>query len=193
MPGMDHAAVVLGELRKHWGWILAWGVVLVLAGLAGLGYEVVATVVTVEMIGGLLVALGLVEIVQAVKHRRWSGFFLFLVGGVLSVVAGLVLWRAPLAGMAALTLLMAGYFLVVGAFRAIGAISTRHPGWAWGALGGAVTVALGAMIASEWPASSLWVIGLYVSVSLLLQGLGYVMLAMAARRAPPPAGAAGAF
>jgi uncharacterized membrane protein HdeD (DUF308 family) len=188
---MDHAAVVLGELRRHWGWILAWGVVLLLAGLAGLGYEVVATVVTVEMIGGLLVALGLVEIVQAVKHLRWSGFFLFLVGGVLSVVAGLVLWRAPLAGMAALTLLMAGYFLVLGAFRAIGAISTRHPGWAWGALGGAVTVALGAMIASEWPASSLWVIGLYVSVSLLLQGLGYVMLAMAARRAPPSAGTAG--
>jgi uncharacterized membrane protein HdeD (DUF308 family) len=186
MPNVDHAAVVAGELRKHWGWLLAWGVVLVAVGFLSLGYELVTTVVTVDVVGLFLVVLGFVEVVQAFRHARWSGFFLFLLGGILSIVAGFLLWRAPLAGMALLTLVMASYFLVLGAFRTVGAISSRHPGWGWGALSGLVAFALGAMIWSEWPASSLWVIGLYVSIGILFQGWNYVMLAMIARRAPLP-------
>jgi uncharacterized membrane protein HdeD (DUF308 family) len=121
-----------------------------------------------------------------------SSFFLFLVGGLASLVAGILLWMRPLAGIAVLTLLMASYFLVVGSFRLVGSLVNRHPGWGWGAFSGAVAFALGAMIWAEWPASSVWAIGLYVSVSMLLQGWNYVMLAMVAKRAMPGQGAAAA-
>jgi len=185
MPNVDTAAAIAGELRKAWGWLLAWGILLVIGGLISLSYELVASAVTVDVIGLFLIALGLIEIVQAFRHQRWSGFFLFLIGGILSTVAGFLLWRSPLAGMAVLTLFMASYFMVLGAFRAIGAISTRHPGWGWGAFSGAVAFVLGAMIWSEWPASSLWVIGLYVAISMLFQGWNYIMLAMVAKSARP--------
>ncbi len=185
MPMVDTAAAVAGELRKAWGWLLTWGLLLILVGVIALSYEFLATAVAVDVIGLFLMALGVIELVQAFRHQRWQGFFLFLVGGIASMVAGFLLWRRPVVGMAVLTLMMASYFLVIGLFRALGALFTRHPGWGWGFFSGVVGIVLGVMIWSEWPSSSLWVIGMFVAISLIFQGWNYVMLALVARRATP--------
>jgi len=190
MTMVDTRAAVAGELRKAWGWLLGWGIILVVAGTAGLGYSFAVSVVTAIFVGGLLVAYGVMEVVQAFRHQRWSGFFLFLFGGILSIVAGGVIWTRPLAGLEVLTLLVASYFLVLGAFRVVGAVSSRHPGWGWGLFNGAVSVLLGLLIWNRWPASSLWVIGMFVSIDMILEGWNYVMLAIVARKgavavAPP--------
>ncbi len=175
-------AAVARELGKAWGWMLAWGIALVTAGVIGLGYGFAVSVVTTVFVGGLLVAYGVMEIVQAFRHRRWQGFFLFLFGGILSVVAGVVIWSSPLAGLAVLTLLVASYFLVLGVFRIVGAFSSRHPGWGWGLFNGAVSVLLGLLIWNGWPQSSTWVIGMFVAVDMIFQGWNYVMLALVARK-----------
>ena len=179
---VDTRAAVAGELRKAWGWLLAWGPLLVLAGVLGLGYSFAVSVVTTIFVGGLMVAYGLMEVVQAFRHQRWSGFFLFLFGGILSIVAGGVIWMRPLASLEVLTLLGASYFLVLGSFRMVGAVSSRHPGWGWGLFNGAVSVLLGLLIWNGWPSSSLWVIGMFVSIDMLFQGWNYVMLALVARK-----------
>jgi len=190
MVMVDTRAAVAGELKKAWGWLLAWGVILLFAGLAGLSYSVAVGVVTTIFIGGLLVVYGVVEIVQAFRHQKWSGFFLFLIGGLLSIVAGVLIWSRPLAGMEVLTLFMAAYFLVLGSFRSVGAISSRHPGWGWGLFNGLVSIVLGMMIWNRWPASSLWVIGLFVAIDMIFEGWNYIMLGFLARKgaqviAPP--------
>jgi uncharacterized membrane protein HdeD (DUF308 family) len=182
MTMVDTEAAVAGELRKAWGWLLAWGALLVVAGLAGLAYTVAVSVVTTIFVGGLMVVYGVMEVVQAFRHRRWSGFFLFLLGGILSIVAGGILWARPLAGMEILTLLVASYFLVLGVFRSVGAVSSRHPGWGWGIFNGAVSVLLGLLIWNGWPASSLWIIGMFVAIDMIFQGWNYWMLALIARR-----------
>lgn len=182
MVMVDTRAAVAGELKKAWGWLVAWGVILEVAGLAGLGYGVAVGVVTTIFIGGLMVVYGVVEIVQAFRHTRWSGFFLFLFGGLLSIVAGGIIWARPLAGLEVLTLLVAAYFLVLGSFRIVGALSSRHPGWGWGLFNGVVSVVLGTMIWNRWPASSLWVIGLFVAIDMIFQGWNYVMLGLLARK-----------
>jgi uncharacterized membrane protein HdeD (DUF308 family) len=150
--------------------------------MAGLGYAFAMSVVTTIFVGGLLVAYGVMEVVQAFRHQRWSGFFLFLFGGLLSIVAGGVIWTQPLLGLGVLTLLAASYFLVLGAFRVVGAVSSRHPGWGWGLGNGAVSVLLGLLIWNRRPASSLWVIGMFVAIDMIFQGWNYVMLALIARK-----------
>jgi uncharacterized membrane protein HdeD (DUF308 family) len=77
---------------------------------------------------------------------------------------------------------MASYFLVLGVFRSVGAISSRHPGWGWGLVNGLVSVALGVMIWSRWPFTSLWVIGLFVAIDMIFQGWNYILLAIVARK-----------
>lgn len=182
MSMVEAREAVAGEIRKAWGWLLAWGILLVVAGVAGLGYALALSVVTTIFVGGLLVAYGVVEVVQAFRHRRWSGFLLFLLGGLLSIVAGVLIWAQPLAGMEVLTLLAAAYFIVLGAFRSVVAVSSRHPGWVFGLLNGGVSVLLGLLIWNRWPASSLWIIGMFVAIDMIFQGWNYVMLALVARR-----------
>ncbi len=191
MTMAETRAAVAGELRKAWGWLLAWGILLVAAGVIGLGYQFAVSVVTTVFVAGLLVVYGVLEVIHAFRHQRWSGFFLFLLGGLLSIVAGVVLWTRPLAGMSVLTLVVASYFLVLGAFRVVGSVSSRHPGWGWGVFNGAISVLLGLLIWNGWPASSLWVIGMFVSIDMIFQGWNYVMLAMIARRGAALAAPAG--
>lgn len=185
MARVETSAAIAAELRKHWGWLLAWGLILEAAGVMGLGYTFAVSAVTTVFIGSLMVAYGLIEFFQAFRHRQWSGFFLYLVGGMLSILAGVIIWWRPLAGMEVLTLFVAGYFLVLGAFRSIGALSTRHPGWGWGFLSGAASLLLGVLVWNQWPQSSFWVIGLFVSIDMVFAGLNYVMLSILARRGLP--------
>jgi uncharacterized membrane protein HdeD (DUF308 family) len=190
MSMVEARGAVAGEIRKAWGWLLAWGILLVVGGVVALGYEFAMSVVTTVFVGGLLVAYGVVEVVQAFKHRRWSGFLLFLLGGLLSIAAGIAVWAQPLAAMSVITLMVAAYFIVLGAFRLVVAVSSRHPGWGWGLFNGAVSVLLGLLIWNRWPGSSLWVIGMFVAIDMIFQGWNYVMLALIARKgaaaiAPP--------
>ncbi len=182
MTNVTAQAAVAGELRKSWGWLMGWGVLLVVVGFIGLSYEFLATAVAVDVIGLFLLVQGVIELVQAFRHHKVSEFFLFLIGGLASLVAGVLLFMRPMAGLAVLTLLMASYFLVVGSFRLVGSIVNRRPGWGWGAFSGATGMLLGFLIWAEWPSSSVWAIGLFVAVSMIFQGWNYVMLAMIAKR-----------
>jgi uncharacterized membrane protein HdeD (DUF308 family) len=188
MAMVDTRPAILEELRKNWGWLLAWGILLEVLGIVGLGNLFAVTVATAFFVGLLMVAYGVVEVIQAFRHRRWSGFFLFFFGGLLSIVAGLVVIWNPMGGLAVLTLFVAMYFLALGVVRIVAVLSARHPGWGWGLLNGVVSVVLGVMIWNRWPASSLWIIGMFVCIDMILEGWNYVMLALVARKA----GAAGA-
>ena len=54
-------ARTLGSLSKHWGWMLALGILLVFPGLIGLYKSVVLTVVSFLLFGALLVAGGIAQ------------------------------------------------------------------------------------------------------------------------------------
>jgi uncharacterized membrane protein HdeD (DUF308 family) len=183
MPMVDTRAGILEELRKSWGWLLAWGVVLVTLGIVGSGNLFAVSVATTFLVGLLMVAYGVVEVIQAFRHRKWTGFFLFVIGGLISIVAGVTIWSNPVSGAAVLTLVAAMYFIALGTVRALGALSARHPAWGWGLANGIISVILGVMIWNRWPASSLWVIGLFVCIDMIFQGWNYIMMALVARRA----------
>ena len=64
-----------------------------------------------------------------------------------------------------------------------------HPrrGLTWLILDGIVNIVLAVMIWSQWPFSSLWIIGTLVGISILISGVSRLMLAMEANRALPGA------
>lgn len=55
-------------------------------------------------------------------------------------------------------------------------------------MGGLVTILLGTLILAEWPSSALWLIGLFIAIELLINGLSYVMFALTARQAAKQVG-----
>ena len=153
------------NLRQHGGWWLTVGMVMVL------------------VLGWLLVLSGFVESIYAFRVRRWGGFFLHRMGGILAIFIGLIVTH-PVAGALAWTLLFASFFIVIGICRLVMAISLKFPHWGWAVFDSLITVGLGILLWAEWPWSGLWFLGLAVGVSLILRGWSYVMFALAIRRLP---------
>ncbi|MCY1305571.1 hypothetical protein D9M70_553850 [compost metagenome] len=49
------------------------------------------------------------------------------------------------------------------------------------ALGGLVTLAAGLIIAAGWPVNSLWILGLFLAVDLVMQGLSLIAFGVLAK------------
>lgn len=171
-------------LRGHWLWFVILGVALVVLGFVALGSVVIASVATAVTLGVLIMLGGAGETVGAFWCRGWSGFFLHLLSGVLSVVIGMLFVRAPVDALLALTLLLTCFLLVGGVFKIVSALNYRFGAWVWSLAGGVVDVVLGVMIWQEWPASALWVIGLFVGINLVFRGVNWIALGMGLRSLP---------
>jgi uncharacterized membrane protein HdeD (DUF308 family) len=174
----------LHALRGNWYWFVILGVALVVLGLIAMGSAFIASLAVAVAIGTLLVLGGIVEALGAFWCRGWSGFFLHLLSGVLSIVVGLMFLRAPLNALLALTLLAACFLMVGGVFKIVAAVSYRFAAWGWPLASGVIDVLLGLLIWQDLPESALWVVGLYVGINLLFRGFNWIALGLAVRSLP---------
>src|SRR5689334_9854870 len=79
------------RVYKCWPWFLGLGVLLIAAGAIAVGsiyVQALTTFLLVTLFGCLLIAGGVVEVVNAFIVRTWRGFFLHLLAGVLHLVVG---------------------------------------------------------------------------------------------------------
>jgi uncharacterized membrane protein HdeD (DUF308 family) len=146
------------------------------------------TMATMVLIGWLLLVGGIVEAGHAFWRKKWGGFFVDLLTGILYVVVGFMIVANPGATAVTLTLLIAMFLMLGGIFRIVAALTMQFPHWGWLLLHGAVNLLLGIAIWRGWPWSALWVIGLFVGIDLIFNGWSLVMLGLAAKRLPAPAG-----
>ncbi len=159
------------------GWVVFAGIAMLVLGTAAVIYDVTATIVSVVLFGWLLVIAGVMQIVHAFQVRTWSGFFLYLLDGILRATVGTLLVVYPGSGALTLTLLLSFYFIVGGVFKTIGSIVL--------VASGLVSVALGVMLAMQWPRSGLWFIGFAVGLDLILYGWALLMFAAAIKKLSP--------
>jgi uncharacterized membrane protein HdeD (DUF308 family) len=189
LTGQPSVLTGIEHVRRNWGWFLALGILLIVLGTIGIGSSVLVTLASVYFFGWLLLASGILEIVNSFVSRRWSGFFLNLLAGVLEIVVGFLIVTNPVEAATQLTLLLAAFFMVGGIFRVGAAVSLQFPNWGWALLGGVVEFLLGIMIWERWPYDAVWFIGFCVALDLLFHGWGWVMFALAIRERAPSAAA----
>ena len=171
----------LEELHRHWALFLSVGVALMALGIVATLTAGLSTIVAVDFFGWILVIAGAGVTIHAFWAKRWSGFFLQLLSGLLYLVAGWMLATHGELSAIALTLVIAISFVVQGAFRIGAALSTRIDGWDGLLVSGIITLLLGLMIWNEWPLSGVWVIGLFVGIDMFFYGGWFVSLALAVR------------
>ncbi len=172
------------ELRRKWGWFVALGIVLVILGMIALGSALFVTLASMLFFGWLMIFGGIVEAVHAFSCKRWSGFFLDLLTGLLYVVVGFIIVNHPLQTAVALTLLIAMFLLFSGIFRIVVAFSVRYQNRWWIFFHGFIDVVLGFIIWQQWPESSLWIVGMFIGIDMLFNGWSLVMLGLAAKNIP---------
>ena len=170
------------ELGHKWGWYLGLGIFLILLGAAATGSSVYTTLFSVIALGWVLMFAGAGLIVLSFLTGRWGTFLFSLAAGLLSLMAGTTLVRAPLAGAATLTLAIALFLMVSGAFRAIASAVVALPNWGWSFASGVLTFILGVFLFNSWQAISLVFIGFFVGIDLITHGFAWCMFAVAVRR-----------
>lgn len=171
----------LRSLCPYWMWLLATGILLIVLGSVALGSVVFTTLGAVLFFGILLIVAGIVQLIQAFGTRSSKEFFLSIIIGLLSTVAGVITLRHPGLSVNTFTLILGFYLLSAGIFKIVAVLSMHYRNWGWLLVSGLVTTALGLVILLQWPASSLWIIGTLIAVDFIFSGWSYVALSLMVR------------
>ena len=179
----SRAASEIAPLRAKWGWIVTLGAVYVIAGLIALGSVVMATVASVLVVGVAMIVAGIAEVINAFQLKSWGKFLLWALLGVLYIIAGFVTLENPLLAAALLTLVLGASLVASGIMRIILAFSMkRETPWIWVALSGIVTLLLGSLILAHWPINSVYILGLFLGIDLIVAGASWIGIGLGLRR-----------
>jgi len=179
----SNAGLGMAPLRAKWGWIVALGIVYLLAGFIALGSVVMATVASVLVVGVMMIIAGVAEVFNAFQVKSWGKFLLWALLGVLYIVAGFVAFENPLLAAAVLTLVLGATLVLSGIMRIVLAFGMKQETpWIWVVLSGVITLLLGLVILAHWPVSSLYILGLFLGIDLIMAGAGWIGLGLGLRR-----------
>ena len=176
MAASDQASSATVEpLRAKSGWIVALGIVYLIAGVIALSSVALATVVSVFLVGIMMIVSGIAEVINAVQVKSWGKFVLWLLLGALYVVAGILTFENPLLAAKLLTLLLGASLIASGIVKIVLAFSMKA-GSSWGVvvLAGLVTLLVGLVIVARWPVNSLYILGIFLAVDLIFTGVGWI-------------------
>jgi uncharacterized membrane protein HdeD (DUF308 family) len=183
-PLRPDAADMLGRLGRHWGWMLAFGIITVIAGVVVLAWPGPTLLVIAILFGIELVVLGIFRFVAAFGHDLTAGTrILYALLGVLSLIIGLYALRHVLITLLALALLLGIFWVVNGSVELFAALSHREaPHRAWMSVMGILSIIAG-IILLAYPGISLLVLYVIVSVWLLVFGFMEISVAFQMRSA----------
>jgi uncharacterized membrane protein HdeD (DUF308 family) len=166
----------------RWGWLLALGIVQIIAGWIAIAVPVVASFAAVALFGALLIVTAIFQLIHAFRVRSWPRSAWSGLGGVFYGLAGVLVAIYPVSGALALAVMIAILLIADGALRIGFAMMMRPlPGWGWLVAGGLGSVVVGVILLIGWPATALWVTGLLLGINLIFTGSMHIALALASR------------
>ena len=164
------------QLRKKTIW---FGLFLIGIGLVGIVLPQVIGVTMAWLLAILLILAGAIT-----AYLTWLNYYrsgLAWLKPFSLIMLGLLILFHPAAGAAALGLLLIVYFLLDG-FAGISFGLALRPvrGWVWTLINGIISLLLAGVFLATWPVGSVWLVGLLVGISLIIDGAAILGLALAA-------------
>jgi uncharacterized membrane protein HdeD (DUF308 family) len=166
---------------KAWGWVLAYGILLLLIALVVIANPLVAGVATGLLIGVVLVIYGVAAIAAGwtslSQRARWVEVLL----GLLALVAGIFAILNPVAGALSLVWAIGAWLTVSGGFQIAFALKARHDR-GWRLFLGVLDVVLGLILLFSNPATGLAFLAVIIMISLVVRGVFLILLANTLRK-----------
>ena len=177
------AATITREIRESATWSIVLSVLMMLSGVLAMLIPAAAGLTVTVMFGWLLIFSGALHLGFAWQGERAGGVFGEILLAVLYGAIGVYMLARPVAGLASLTVAVGAYLVAKGLLEGIIGFKLRPlPGSGWLLFDGILTVAIAALIAVAWPASTAWAVGVLVGVALFFSGLARLMVSTAVRR-----------
>lgn len=157
------------NLAKFGPYTMIIGILLILLGAAGILLPGAMSVGTAIFVTWMLIVGGVFWAVHTFKYTPKS--VMDWLKPVLLLISGGLMLFSPESGVAAVGLMLAIYLLLHG-FASFANAQSLHPakGWGWMVFNGITSVLLAILFLIGWPVTSLWLVGLYVGITLLFDG-----------------------
>lgn len=181
---VQQGADMLIRLGRHWGWVLSFGVITLLAGIVVLAWPGETLLVIAVLFGIQLIIAGIFRFVTAFATEDASGGTRVLLAllGVLSIIIGLWAVRHVLLTLLALVVLLGIFWVVNGAIELFTALSHREmPERGWTAAIGVLSILAG-IVVLIYPGPSLLTLSIVLGIWLLVYGVMEIMAAFRLRR-----------
>jgi len=174
MPAQD----LTEELKKRSAWSIFMGVLTAALGVFLIVYPLATARITTVLLGWALIFVGIALFVFALHSQTLGNFFLKILLSLLYGICGIGLAFFPVAGVAALTLML-GTLLLIQAGMLTGIAFQLKPveGWGWFLADAASSLLLSVLIFAKWPSSAIWTIGTLVGMAVLISGISRIMIA----------------
>lgn len=177
------ATTIAQDIRQSPTWSIVLSVLMMASGVLAIVVPLIAGLAVTVVFGWLLIFAGALHLGFAWRGARAAGIIGEILLAMLYAAIGFYMLARPVAGLASLTLAIAVYLVAKGVLEGAIAFKLRPlPGSGWLVFDAILSVAIAAMIAATWPASTAWAVGVLVGVTLVASGLARLMVSIAVRR-----------
>jgi uncharacterized membrane protein HdeD (DUF308 family) len=185
MPMRDTGAGALSRdgllgLTRSWWLFLALGILWILFGMFVLSYNVGSLLALAVFAGITFVYTGITQLAAAGRVESWR--WLWILGGALSILAGIFAFIWPGATLLVISVVLAWFLVFKGIIDVVGAFAdTGRPWWWLGLILGIVELLLG-IWAAGYPGRSLFVFVNIVGIYAIFYGFTEILAAFDLRR-----------
>jgi uncharacterized membrane protein HdeD (DUF308 family) len=167
-------------LAASWWLFLLLGVLWILFGMFVLSYNAGSLLALAVLCGVTFIATGINQVLAAGRAESWQ--WLYLVGGVLSIIAGILAFVWPGKTLLVVSVVLAWFLVFKGIVDVVGALASIGRSWWWvGLIVGILELLLG-IWAAGYPGRSLFVFVNVVGIYAMFYGFGEIFAAFDLRR-----------
>ena len=181
--------LVRHQLHENRKWYLGLGVLLTIFGIVLLISLPLATLSAILIFGALMMLGGVIHVIAGFKIFSGGFRILWLLFGILYFVAGYYAFNTLIKTAIVLTDILAIFLIIAGAIRILNAVIFKAvQGWGWILFSGILTLVAGIVILKT-PDAPFWVLGLFLAMDVLFQGINYLSLASYIKKDVPKSSA----
>lgn len=164
---------------KYWVLWLVAGLISLFGGLFALANPLAASLAATLIAGWLFAFVGILILISAFGDQGWGGRLLTIVLGFFVFLGGVNLIAEPLSGVVSLTFLTGILLLILGVARIVLGFSVEVSRLRWVLIiAGALSLLLGSMILANFPQSAAVVLGLFLAIDLISNGITLISLSL---------------
>lgn len=167
------------------GWTTAIAILMIVLGIIAIAFPFFASVASTLMFGWIFIFAGITQIVYAFQSRGAGKVIGKLILGLLYLLSGILVVVNPFQGVLALTLVLGITIFVQGMIQVAIAFQMRRISSNWGLMlvSGIIGIIFGIFIWSNFPFNAAWLIGTFIGINLLFDGVWMLTLHSGQRRA----------
>ncbi|MGH8836420.1 MAG: HdeD family acid-resistance protein [Actinomycetes bacterium] len=163
------------EVSAVWWWWLAVGIFWICYGTFVLSYRVGSLAAVAALVGVAFLLGGITQLAVATRVQSWR--WLFILGGILGVAAGIMTFVWPDITLYVVSIFVAWYLIIFGVMHLVSALAGPKVAWWWTQLLlGVAELVLGVWAVRSWQQSVLTLVTL-VGVWAIFHGVSEIFAA----------------